>query len=132
LSFDAVKNKRNICVPGLPFESVIGFAFKAALYAMDGRHDYGEIRRVAIRVLHDRLHVLCFVDLDDGIRVISVRRLMPARQDAMAKRRPMIGAHAEVRGLNSRYLKRLRSPQESRPDAPRRKIGIRSPGKAPT
>jgi uncharacterized DUF497 family protein len=74
LSFDTVRNKRNICVRGLPFESVIGFAFKAALYAMDGRHDYGATRRVAIRVLHDRLHVLCFLDLDDGIRVISVRK----------------------------------------------------------
>ena len=40
----------------------------------DRRRDYGERRVRAIGYLGARLHVVVFVPLDDGVRVISLRR----------------------------------------------------------
>ena len=42
--------------------------------AADVRRDYGETRLVATGLLDGRLHVLCFSRIDDGIRVISLRK----------------------------------------------------------
>jgi uncharacterized DUF497 family protein len=44
------------------------------LYSVDDRHEYGETRIVAIGYLENRLHVLCFVETEKGIRVISFRK----------------------------------------------------------
>lgn len=41
---------------------------------IDDRHEYGEVRYVALGYLENRLHVLCFTEASDGIRVISFRR----------------------------------------------------------
>jgi uncharacterized DUF497 family protein len=42
--------------------------------AVDERQDYGEMRYIAIGMLGVRLHVLCFAETADGIRVISFRK----------------------------------------------------------
>jgi len=44
------------------------------MFSVDARRDYGEVRRVALGYLDNRLHVLCFTDTAEGIRVISLRR----------------------------------------------------------
>lgn len=74
ISFDPAKNERNIRVRGLPFDAAADFDFERALYAIDERRDYGETRYVALGMLGDRLHVLCFVEAEDGIRIISFRK----------------------------------------------------------
>lgn len=77
ISFDPAKNEWNIRVRGLSFLSAADFDFEHALYAVDDRRDYGETRYVALGMLGDRLHVLCFVETEDGIRVISFRKANP-------------------------------------------------------
>ena len=72
--YDLVKNERNIRERGLSFDSAMDFDFETATYARDDRQEYGEARFVAIGMLADRLHVLCFTEVADGIRVISFRR----------------------------------------------------------
>ena len=74
ITYDADKNNRNIEERGLPFDRVAEFDFETALYAIDDRREYGETRIVAIGRLEDRLHVLCFVETGNGIRVISFRK----------------------------------------------------------
>jgi uncharacterized protein len=74
ISFDPSKNERNIRERGLPFESAAEFDFEAAQIHIDGRKAYGETRYVALGNLHGRLHVLCFTETADGIRVISFRK----------------------------------------------------------
>ena len=74
ISYDPAKNQRNIRNRGLSFESAAEFDFESALYAVDERHDYGETRYIAVGMLGVRLHVLCFAETADGIRVISFRR----------------------------------------------------------
>jgi uncharacterized DUF497 family protein len=74
ITFDPAKNERNIRERGLPFEWAAQFDFEGALYSVDDRRDYGETRHIAIGLLHDRLHVLCFTETADGIRIISFRK----------------------------------------------------------
>ena len=74
ISFDPAKNERNIRNRGLSFESAAEFDFEGALYAVDERHDYGETRYIAVGMLDIRLHVLCFAEAVEGIRVISLRK----------------------------------------------------------
>jgi len=59
---------------GLSFDRVADFDFASALYSVDDRHEYGETRIVAIGYLENRLHVLCFVETENGVRVISFRK----------------------------------------------------------
>ncbi|MDE2146930.1 MAG: BrnT family toxin [Burkholderiales bacterium] len=74
ISYDPAKSERNAQLRGLPFDSAADFDFETASYAVDGRRDYGEMRYVAIGMLAERLHVLCFAETADGIRVISFRK----------------------------------------------------------
>jgi uncharacterized DUF497 family protein len=74
LSYDPRKNEENIRKRGLSFEAAAEFDFEGALYATDNRRDYRETRYVAIGALGSRLHVLCFTETLEGIRVISFRK----------------------------------------------------------
>ena len=74
ISFDPAKDEWSIRVRSLSFLAAADLDFENALYAVDDRCDYGETRYVALGMLRDRLHVLCFVETDDGIRVISFRK----------------------------------------------------------
>jgi len=74
VTFDPVKNARNIRDRRLSFERAIDFDFTTATLAVDERREYGEVRYVAVGYLDGRLHVLCFVETQFGIRVISFRK----------------------------------------------------------
>jgi uncharacterized protein len=74
ISYDPAKNERNIRDRGLSFDAVVDFEFEHALFLVDDRRQYGETRYVAIGMLNQRLHVLCFTETPDGIRVISLRK----------------------------------------------------------
>jgi hypothetical protein len=74
ISFDPAKSERNGMVRGLPFDRVADFDFATAIYGVDTRRDYGETRYVAMGFLDGRLHVLCFTEIEGGIRVVSLRR----------------------------------------------------------
>lgn len=71
---DPAKSKRNIMERRLSFELVREFEFETALIQIDERLDYKETRYVALGFLQGLLHVLCFVEEPDGIRVISFRK----------------------------------------------------------
>ena len=74
ITFDPKKNERNVRQRELPFEQAAEFEFETAHILADARQDYGEARYVALGLLHGRLHVLCFTETSDGIRVISLRK----------------------------------------------------------
>ena len=74
IHFDPFKNERNLRERGLSFDQAAGFEFASALVAVDDRQEYGEARYIALGMLGDRLHVLCFTEAADGIRVISFRK----------------------------------------------------------
>lgn len=72
ITYDPIKNERNIRERGLPFDRAAEFDFAKAVYLTEMRK--GEKRRVAVGYLDKRLHVLCYVPRPDGIRVISFRK----------------------------------------------------------
>ena len=74
VTFDPIKSQRNLRDRDLSFDQACDFNFEGALFAVDQRMDYKEVRFVAIGRLHGRLHVLCFTEVADGIRVISFRK----------------------------------------------------------
>lgn len=72
--YDPVKNERNVRDGGLSFERAAEFDFQTSLVFADERKENGETRYVALGHLAERLHVLCFTEVTDGIRVISLRK----------------------------------------------------------
>jgi uncharacterized DUF497 family protein len=74
ISYDEKKNQTNIKDRNLPFSDVINFDFSTALIWHDTRIRYSELRMVAIGFVLKRLHVVCFNETQDGIRVISFRK----------------------------------------------------------
>lgn len=56
------------------FERVAEFNFISATHLTDNRRDNCEFRHSAIGDLDDGLHFLCFVQIPDGIRVVSFRK----------------------------------------------------------
>ena len=74
VTFDPAKNERNIRLRALSFERAVDFSFESALFEIDDRKEYNETRVIAIGMLGDRVHVLCFTEMTDGIRVISFRK----------------------------------------------------------
>lgn len=72
ISFDPVKNERNIRERGLSFERAADFDFTSAVTVQEER--WGEARQVAFGYLEKRLHVLCYIETEHGIRVISFRK----------------------------------------------------------
>jgi uncharacterized DUF497 family protein len=74
IQFDEAKNARNVTERGLSFEQASEFDFNTALVATDDRKVYPEVRYVALGLLGERVHVLCFTSIEGGIRVISFRK----------------------------------------------------------
>lgn len=74
IEFDLRKSDRNAHERGLPFERAADFEWENAVVVADARREYGETRLVAAGILDGRLHMLCFIRIPDGIRVISLRR----------------------------------------------------------
>jgi uncharacterized protein len=72
ITFDPVKNERNLRERSLGFKEAHEFDFAPAHYEMEERN--GEKRIVAAGYLKGRLHVLCFIPKAGGIRVISFRK----------------------------------------------------------
>jgi uncharacterized DUF497 family protein len=72
ITYDLVKNDRNIRERGLSFERAADFDFSTALIADYFRND--ELRRIAVGYLDKRLHLLCYKPERNGIRVISFRK----------------------------------------------------------
>jgi hypothetical protein len=73
LSFDSLKNERNILIRGLDFNLVGDFDWSTALINEDVRKDYGENRYVAIGFIRERIFVVIFTPRANYIQVISLR-----------------------------------------------------------
>ena len=74
IEFDPVKSRENDSSRGLPFELVEMFEWETAVFSEDNRSDYGETRIVVLGFIEQRLYVICFTTIDDGVRIISFRK----------------------------------------------------------
>lgn len=74
IDFDPEKSNKNTQNRGLPFHRASEFEWETALYFEDVRRTYPEQRYIALGYLDDRLHVLCFSYIENGVRIISFRK----------------------------------------------------------
>ena len=74
IEFDPAKSLDNEFRRGLPFSLVAGFEWEDALVLADTRMAYTEPRFLALGMIGDRLHVVVFTPIPDGVRVISFRK----------------------------------------------------------
>jgi uncharacterized DUF497 family protein len=75
LEYDDTKNSKNIAKHGIDFETVREFGWETAIVSFDNRRDYGEVRLLGYGFIGNRLHALCFVDVEkETIRIISLRK----------------------------------------------------------
>lgn len=72
ITFDPQKHERNLRERNLGFDEAARFDFLSASYFGEVRN--GENRVVGIGYLGGRLHVLCFIPIHNGVRVISFRK----------------------------------------------------------
>ena len=74
ITYDQNKNRRNIEDRGLSFDRVADLDWNNAWIYEDTRNDYNEIRYIGFGMPGGRLHVVCFTETEQGIRVISFRK----------------------------------------------------------
>ena len=74
IDFDPKKSERNEHDRRLSFIRAIDFDWEGARYLEDVRNLYPERRFIARGYLDERLHVLCFTPIKNGVRIISFRK----------------------------------------------------------
>ncbi len=74
MRFDAAKDRANKRKHGISLSRAEDFDFDSALFLIDDREDYGELRVRAIGFLDGRLHSLVFTQTGEDIRAISLRK----------------------------------------------------------
>ncbi len=85
--FDRAKDLLNRKKHGVSLGRAVDFDFEAALFVIDDREDYGEVRIRAIGFLNARLHVLVFTQEGENIRTISLRKATRHEEDEYAESR---------------------------------------------
>ena len=74
IDYDPNKSARNEQERGLPFTAAERFDWDGAVFSEDTRNDYPERRFIGLGKIGERVHVVCFTPITDGIRVISLRK----------------------------------------------------------
>jgi uncharacterized DUF497 family protein len=88
ITFDPNKSERNLRERGLGFEMVKEFNFASAIYTIDTRKDYGEVRTQALGFIGDTLYALVFTMRGSALRVISLRRANRKERNRYGKTKP--------------------------------------------
>ena len=77
LSFDPVKNERNVHERGLAFALVSELDWATAVIDEDTRKNYGERRFRALGCIGERLYALVFTPRGGKLHIISLRKANP-------------------------------------------------------
>jgi uncharacterized protein len=74
IEFDPFKSRKNAEERGLPFELVKDFFWETAITIPDNRFDYPEPRFISTGFVGNRIHVICYTPIKEGLRIISFRK----------------------------------------------------------
>ncbi len=74
IEFDPGKDATNQDKHGLSLAVASGLDWEEALVWVDDRHEYGEMRMIALAPATGILYYVAFVDRDDARRIISLRK----------------------------------------------------------
>ena len=72
--WDEAKRAANIADHKIDFAAIYDFDWDRAVFAIDDREDYGELREIAVSFIGERLYVATYTERNDRIRIISLRR----------------------------------------------------------
>jgi uncharacterized DUF497 family protein len=81
MTFDPRKSERNLRERGFGFEIVAEFSFSSAIFTVDTRKDYEEVRTRTIGFIADTLYALVFTMRGSVLRVISLRKANRKERD---------------------------------------------------
>jgi len=68
------KREANIAKHGVDFSRAEDFDLSTALVWVDDRHNYGEVREIALGLIGNRLHILVYARRAPLLHVISLRK----------------------------------------------------------
>lgn len=85
LEWDEEKRQRNLRERGIDFAEAYGFDLASSVTRVDDRVDYGETRFVTYGELDGRLHVMCWTERGERMRIISLRKANDREQKAFAQ-----------------------------------------------
>lgn len=88
LEWDEEKRQKALRERGVDFADAVRIDIAASVTRIDGRSDYGETRFVTFGTLDGRLHVLCWTQRGDRLRIISLRKANDREQKAFARAFP--------------------------------------------
>jgi uncharacterized DUF497 family protein len=74
VTFDPAKDAANRTKHRISLTRAADFDFDAAIFVVDDREDYGEVRIRSLGFLDARLYALVFTPQDEKIRAISLRK----------------------------------------------------------
>ena len=74
IEYDKNKSEKNVRERNLSFDETINFDWETAIYEEDIRKSYPEKRIIAMGFLNQRVHVICFSEAKNGVRIISFRK----------------------------------------------------------
>lgn len=74
LIYDSAKNDSNLKKHGLPLSQAALLDWDTALTWVDSRKEYGEERCVALLLMKQRLYCVVYVESNDAMRIISLRK----------------------------------------------------------
>jgi hypothetical protein len=85
ITFDPRKSELNLRERGFGFEIVANFDLRSAIFSVDTRKDYGEVRTRALGFIGDTLYALVFTMRGRALRVNSLRRANRKERNRYAK-----------------------------------------------
>jgi uncharacterized DUF497 family protein len=74
IEFDPVKDESNQAKHGVSLSLAAELDWEAALVWVDDRFEYGEVRMIALAPKDETLYYVAFIDVEQGRRIISLRR----------------------------------------------------------
>jgi uncharacterized DUF497 family protein len=72
--WNETKRAANIADHRIDFTAIYEFDWDTAVFTIDDREDYGELRESAIGFIGEKLHVVVFTRRGEIIRIISLRK----------------------------------------------------------
>lgn len=86
ISFDPAKRDRTLAERGLDFADAAQILEGPNFTIEDDRYDYPEVRYRTYGLVNDRLVIVIWTPMEDGMRVISMRKCNEREQKAYARR----------------------------------------------
>lgn len=74
ITFDPLKDAINRIQHGVSLDLAREIAWDDAVFEVDGRRDYGEVREIGFAPIRGRTFCVVFTRRNDALRIISLRR----------------------------------------------------------